>query len=66
MFRDDINTLSRDLAKFLHSLFRGKGIEINGEQIECGVGGNVGDAALPCYNRIFLFGEYRFEAVGGP
>jgi DNA helicase-2/ATP-dependent DNA helicase PcrA len=50
MFRDDINTLSRDLAKFLHSLFRGRGVQINGELIERGIGGDVGDAALLCYS----------------
>ena len=51
MFRSDCDTLARDLAQFLHAIFRGTGVLVNcaaGESytIERGVGGDFGDAVL--------------------
>src|SRR5262249_51617362 len=46
MFRNDPKILAQDLARFLHDLFRGGGIKIGSELIECGSGGDAGDAAL--------------------
>jgi DNA helicase-2/ATP-dependent DNA helicase PcrA len=50
MFRDDTKSLARDLAKFLHSMFRSRGVLVGGEFIECGAGGDAGDVALLCYS----------------
>jgi DNA helicase-2/ATP-dependent DNA helicase PcrA len=50
MFRDDRHLLARDLAQFIHQIFRGGGYNLpNGEVITAsGDGGDVGDCAFLC------------------
>lgn len=49
MFRPDIDTLARDLARLIHSAFRGKGFAVPGGKIlRTMPGGDVGDCAVLC------------------
>jgi DNA helicase-2/ATP-dependent DNA helicase PcrA len=50
MFRDDRHLLARDLAEFIHQVFRGGGYNLpNGEVITASAdGGDVGDCAFLC------------------
>ena len=50
MFRNDVKTLARDLADFIHQIFRGNGYTLSdGTTIECNSeGGDIGDCALLC------------------
>jgi DNA helicase-2/ATP-dependent DNA helicase PcrA len=49
MFRDTVEELAEDLAKLLHSVFRGNGYAIPGGTIVAAPsGGDVGDCALLC------------------
>lgn len=50
LFRDDVNTLARDLAEFLHQVFRGSGYRLPDGTLIQGAqdGGDIGDCALLC------------------
>jgi DNA helicase II / ATP-dependent DNA helicase PcrA len=50
MFRQDVNTLGRDLASFINQIFRGDGYVMpDGERIQAAEdGGDLGDCALLC------------------
>lgn len=49
MFRDTPDQLARDLAIFIHDVFRGRGRTIDGHKIEVNPkAGDVGDCALLC------------------
>jgi DNA helicase II / ATP-dependent DNA helicase PcrA len=50
MFRADVMTLARDLADFIHKVFRGKGYRLSdGSLVRAAEsGGDVGDCALLC------------------
>jgi DNA helicase II / ATP-dependent DNA helicase PcrA len=50
MFRDDKPALARDLATFIHQVFRRKGARLpDGSKIQCNTkDGNVGDCCLLC------------------
>lgn len=59
MFRDDVATLARDLAAFIHKVFRGRGYHLSdGAKIKrSAYGGDVGDCALLCSSPL----EYSFS-----
>lgn len=50
MYRPDLDTLARDLAGFIHQIFRGTGFVLpDGKRIQAASsGGDVGDCALLC------------------
>ncbi len=49
MFRDNMDDLARDLAKFIHDVTKGSGFKVAGHTIKVSTkGGDVGDLALLC------------------
>lgn len=65
MFRADVGTLARDLASFVHDVFRGKGYKPQGlnTNIVCSPnGGDVGDAVFLGYTA----NEYARAFMGQP
>ncbi|MCP4542413.1 MAG: ATP-dependent helicase [Chloroflexi bacterium] len=50
MFRDNVETLSRDLSDFIHQVFRGEGYTLpNGAIVQSNpAGGDLGDCSLLC------------------
>ena len=49
MFRDSLDDLSKDLARFIHDVTRGSGRKIGSQMIKVAAkGGDVGDCALLC------------------
>lgn len=49
MFRDNVNDLSRDLARFVHDVTRGAGVRVGNHTVKISAkGGNIGDCALLC------------------
>ena len=49
MFRNDVDLLAHDLARFIHNVTKGAGFKVAGQTIKVAAkGGDVGDCALLC------------------
>jgi DNA helicase-2/ATP-dependent DNA helicase PcrA len=49
MFRNDVDQLAHDLARFIHDVTKGAGIKVAGQTVKvASKGGDVGDCALLC------------------
>jgi DNA helicase-2/ATP-dependent DNA helicase PcrA len=64
MFRDNLEELAQDLAKFIQSVTRGSGVKVGGQliKVDAKQGGDVGDCALLCSSPR----EYGSSAFGPP